>query len=356
MIDFNQNSKKTGSCSSEETFPQNNDTGAAPFLFPKPAVLLAPMEDVTEAPFRWLCRRFGADVVYTEFTSSEAVARDIEAAHRKIMLWEDERPVGIQLFGSDPDVMAHAAHAALRYRPDLIDINCGCWTKTHALRGEGAGLLRDLSRFEAVVRSTVKAVPLPVTVKTRLGWDERSIVILDVAPMVEQAGAAALTVHCRTRAAGYRGRADWSWLVKIKQRVSLPVFGNGDVVEPQDAVRLLETGCDGVMIGRGAIGNPWIFKRIKALLFEGRLIPAPSLEERVDVCWHHFQKHIAYKGERSGVITFRKFYTGYFKGLPHAAGLREALMAAQRPEEVHDILRQYRHSPEMFVLNRIKAP
>ncbi|MCA9401207.1 MAG: tRNA-dihydrouridine synthase family protein, partial [Candidatus Omnitrophica bacterium] len=205
--------------------------------FEKP-LLLAPMEDVTDLSFRHICKSLGADIVYTEFTSSEAIIREIPRAMKKIAITDAERPVGIQLFGGIEQSMYEATKKAEEFQPDIIDINCGCWVKNHVARGEGAGLLRDLKQFERIVQSTVDATKLPVTVKTRLGWDEKSIVIIDVAKMVEQCGAKALTVHCRTRSQGHRGEADWEWLTKIKKAVSIPIIGNGDVNTPQDAQRM----------------------------------------------------------------------------------------------------------------------
>ena len=307
----------------------------------KNPICLAPMEDVTDIPFRLICRRLGADIVYTEFTSSEAIIREAKKAMRKIAIAEEERPVAIQIFGGAERSMEMAAQVAERSKPDFIDINCGCWVKNVAMRGEGAGLLRDLPHFERVVKSTVGATKLPVTVKTRLGWDENSIVILDVAKMVEQAGAQALTIHCRTRSQGHAGDADWEWLSKIKKVVSIPVIGNGDVQTPPDAKAMLETGCDGVMIGRGAIGNPWIFKEIKHFLETGSLLPAPTLSERIEVCVEHLKLSVQYRGLRNGIIPFRKFYAGYFHGLPNVAKLRNDIMQLVDLPAIIDRLHQY---------------
>ncbi|NUM53083.1 MAG: tRNA dihydrouridine synthase DusB [Candidatus Hydrogenedentes bacterium] len=287
---------------------------------------LAPMEDVTDIPFRLVCKRLGADLLYTEFTSSEALIRDARKALAKIRVVDEERPVAVQIFGGVETSMEGAAQIAERANPDFIDINCGCWVKKVALREAGAGLLRDLGKFEAIVKSVIAGTKLPVTVKTRLGWDEKSIVILDVARMVEQTGAQALAVHCRTRDQGHRGNADWSWLEKIKGVVSIPIIGNGDVETPEDVKRMFETGCDGVMIGRGAIQNPWIFQQAKYFMQTGDTMPEPSIGERIETCLGHLRLVVQERGEHRGVVEFRKHYAGYLKGQRNAAKVRAELM------------------------------
>ena len=302
---------------------------------------LAPMEDVTELPFRLICKRLGADIVYTEFVASEGIIRDIPRVMEKIRIAEEERPVAIQIFGWRPEAMAGAAEAIEKLKPDFIDINCGCWIKNHVARNEGAGLLRDLPLFEKIVKATVKATGLPVTVKTRLGWDEQGIVILDVAKMVEAAGAKALTLHCRTRSQAHRGFADWSWLEKIKKVISIPVIGNGDITCPEDVRAMLETGCDGVMIGRGAIADPWIFKQTKHYLEFGEHMPEPGIEEKIRICIEHLKLNVQYKGEKYGVQTFRKHYMGYLKGLPNIAPVRSELMQYTTIDPVVERLQKY---------------
>ena len=302
---------------------------------------LAPMEDVTELPFRLICKRLGADIVYTEFTSSEGIIRDIPRIMEKIQIVEEERPVAIQIFGGRPEAMAGAAQAIEKLKPDFIDVNCGCWVKNHVARNEGAGLLRDLPLFEKVVKATVKATRLPVTVKTRLGWDEQGIVIPDVAKMVEAAGAKALTLHCRTRSQAHSGFADWSWLEKIKKVISIPVIGNGDISCPEDVQAMLETGCDGVMIGRGAIANPWIFKQTKHYLEFGEHMPEPGIEEKIRLCIEHLKLNVRYKDEKYGVQTFRKHYVGYLKGLPNIAPVRSELMRYTMMAQVVERLQKY---------------
>ncbi|HXX63684.1 MAG TPA: tRNA-dihydrouridine synthase family protein, partial [Bacteroidota bacterium] len=227
-------------------------------------VLLAPMEDVSDLPFRLICKRMGADIVYTEFVNSDGLVRGSRKTAQKMFFREEERPVGIQIYGGDIGAMDGAARMAESYAPDLIDINCGCWVRDVAMRGAGAGLLRDLPKMEQIASTVVKAVKTPVTLKTRLGWDASSIRIVDVARMCEQAGIAALTVHCRTRDQGHKGPVDYSWIPKIKEAVSIPVIVNGDIVTPENVRAVFEsTGCDGVMIGRGAVLNPWIFRQAK---------------------------------------------------------------------------------------------
>lgn len=302
---------------------------------------LAPMENVTDISFRLTCKNLGADLLYTEFTSSEALIRDAKKALKKIEILDSERPVGIQIFGGVEASMEGATRVVENFKPDFIDINCGCWVKDVALNGQGAGLLKDLPRFESIVKSIVKTTKLPVTVKTRLGWDEKSIVIEDVARMVEQAGAKALTVHCRTRAQGHKGEADWSWLSKIKKVMSIPLIGNGDLETPEDVKRMFETGCDGAMFGRGAVMNPWIFKQTKHFLRTGEHLPEPTIEERIKVCIEHLKLSTKYNGDWYGVVDFRKHYAGYLRGLPHAAKLRAQLMGLTDFTQVVNLLNQF---------------
>jgi tRNA-dihydrouridine synthase B len=308
--------------------------------FNKP-VFLAPMEDVTDLSFRLICRQMGADMVYTEFTSSEAIIRDIPKALRKIEISDAERPVGIQLFGGVEESMEGATQKAEKFRPDIIDINCGCWVKNHVNRGEGAGLLRDLNQFEKIVKATVRSTKLPVTVKTRLGWDEKSIVILDVAKMVEQAGAQALTLHCRTRSQAHDGRADWDWLAKVKKVISIPLIGNGDLNSAQDVKRMFESGCDGAMIGRAAIGNPWIFKQSRHFLDTDELLAGPTIEEKINVCLRHLQMAVERKGLKYGVSSFRKYYAGYLRGFPNVASLRSDIMQLMDVESIQKRMQQF---------------
>jgi len=289
-------------------------------------LFLAPMHEVTDIPFRLTCKRLGADVMISEFVSVEALIRHVDKAQKKMQIDDAERPVGIQIFGKNTESFAAAVPIVESFQPDFIDINAGCSAGKHASRGECAGLLRDLSLFEQIVRATVKAARVPVTVKTRLGWDQDSLVILEAAQMIEQAGAQALTVHCRTRRQTYKHPADWSWLSKIKKVITIPLIGNGDVLTPQDVRDMFETGCDGVMIGRGALQNPWIFRDARFFLETGRNPDPVSLTERIETCLRHLQWYVRYHHQDSGLFAFRKFYTGYLKGMPGISGLRKELM------------------------------
>jgi tRNA-dihydrouridine synthase B len=308
----------------------------------KNPISLAPMEDVTDIPFRLICKRMGADIVYTEFTNCEAIVRNIYRAMDKIRVLDEERPVAIQLFGGNEKSMQEATEIASALKPDFIDINCGCWVKNVVARNEGAGLLRDLDKFKRIVEGVIKGTNLPVTVKTRLGWDEKSIVILEVAQMLEQLGVKALTVHCRTRSHAHnKAPADWSWLTKLKKVVSIPIIGNGDVVTPEDAKRMFETGCDGIMIGRGAINNPWIFEQVKHYLKTGNLLPEPTVTEKINLCVDHLQLAMEFKGEKNPIFPFRKFYSGYLKGLPNVALLRHDLMSLDEMNPIIDRLYEF---------------
>lgn len=287
---------------------------------------LAPMEDVSDTPFRHICKEQGADIVYTEFANCEAIIRNVRQTMEKIRVHDTERPVSIQLYGSGEESMEQAASIAQAAGADFIDINCGCWVKKIACRGDGAGLLRDLDKFRMVVESVLRGTDLPVTVKTRLGWDDSSFVILDVAQMLESLGVQALTVHCRTRKQGYNGKADWSWLPRIKEASKIQLIANGDIATPEDAKACFDLGCDGVMIGRGAIHSPWIFRHMRHYLNTGELLPEPSLEERIHMCIRHLADSVEFRGARRGVPAFRRHYAGYLKGVPNIANLRKDLM------------------------------
>ncbi len=302
-------------------------------------VALAPMEDVTDLGFRLVCKEFGADVVYTEFISSEGLIRSARKSTQKLVTDEKERPVGIQIFGGDPNVMAEAARMAEDAGPDFIDINAGCWVPKVAQRGAGAGLLKDLDQMRAIIHAVRTAVSIPVSLKTRLGWDSNSITIFEVAKICADEGLAALTIHARTRAQHHDGEANWDWIRQVKETAALPIFGNGDIRAAQDALDMFEfTKCDGVMVARGAITNPWIFRDIKALMGDGTLPPAPTLEERAKTCVRHLEMEIELKGERRGLMEFRKYYHGYFHGVPNGSTLRSTLVRLETLEGVKDAI------------------
>jgi len=305
------------------------------------AVTLAPMEDVTDRSFRLVCKRLGADILYTEFVNAEGLVRQSERTRQKMLFDEEERPFGIQIYGGAETSMEGAARMAEELDPDLIDINCGCWVKNVAMRGAGAGLLRDLTRMERLVASVVQSVSLPVTVKTRLGWDADTIGIVEVAKMLEQVGVQALTIHCRTREQGHKGDPDFSWIPKIKRHVSIPIIANGSLETPEQIESLFDqTGCDGVMIGRGAIDNPWIFQQVKSYRATGSYPPVSS-DQRIELLLAHLHLAVIHKEERKGVIEFRKHYSGYLKGIPNSARLRSDLMQFTTEAPIVDQVRQF---------------
>ncbi len=306
-------------------------------------LLLAPMEDVTDRAFRIVCKRLGADVVFTEFVNSEGLIRDSEKTKLKMNFTDEERPCGIQIYGGIENSMEGAARIAESMHPDLIDINCGCWVRKVVGNGAGSDLLRDLPRMEKIVAAVVKTVQLPVTVKTRLGWDAESIHIVEVAKMLEQTGIAALTIHCRTRTQAHTGDPDFSWIPKIKSAVSIPIIVNGSLDTSEKIEQAFrETGCDGVMIGRGAIENPWIFQQAKQYRINPQSVFDPSIEERFRLLIEHFQLSLELKGERKGIFEFRKHYSGYLKGFPNASRVRQELMNYTEPQPIIDTLYHFK--------------
>ncbi len=305
-------------------------------------LLLAPMEDVTDLPFRLICKRLGADIVYTEFISSDGLVRDARRSLEKLLLADEERPVSIQIFGGDIPVMIDAALRAEAAGPDFIDINCGCWVKNVVARNAGAALLKDPPQMAAIARALVDACTLPVTLKTRLGWDQNSIRIVEVAQMLEQAGIQALAIHCRTRDMAHNGSADWSWIEKVKKAVSIPIILNGDVSAPEDAKRAFDsTGCDAVMIGRASIANPFIFRQAKTYMNTGNVEEPPSVEERIETCIEHLRLSLQFKGPRLGILEFRKFYSGYLRGLYNASAVRQDLVRYDSPDQIEERLREF---------------
>jgi nifR3 family TIM-barrel protein len=300
------------------------------------------MEDVSDPPFRALCKAQGADLMYTEFISSEGLIRDAIKSRQKLDIFDYERPVGIQIFGGDEESMALAAQIVDATNPDLIDINFGCPVKKVVCKGAGAAILKDLPKMVQLTEAIVRSTRLPVTVKTRLGWDEDSKNIEEAAERLQDAGIQALTIHGRTRTQMYKGVADWTLIGKVKNnpRIHIPVFGNGDILTPQQAVEMKNKyGVDGVMIGRAAIGYPWIFREIKHYIQSGEMLSPPSIQERINVCKDHLQKSIAWKGEILGVLEMRRHYTNYLKGLPHIKEYRLKLVSARNGKEVETILR-----------------
>ncbi|MDR8389730.1 tRNA dihydrouridine synthase DusB [Aliifodinibius sp. S!AR15-10] len=314
-------------------------------------LLLAPMEDVTDSPFRVMCRRRGASIVYTEFISSEAIVRDSNGAMQKMDFCEEERPFGVQIFGSREVAMEGAAQTAEAQNPDLIDINFGCPVYKIAKKGAGAGCLKDLALMERMAGSVVDAVEdRPVTVKTRLGWDNRTIRIQEVALMLQKLGVKALTVHARTRNQKYKGDARWEWLKKLKNTpgLEIPIIGNGDVTTPQDAKRMFdETGVDGVMIGRGAIGSPWIFEQTRHYLETGELIPPPSVDDRIQLAAEQLRRSVEHHGERYGVIIMKKHYGQYLKGVRNSRKLRGAIMEEKEMQPILELLLNFKEQ-EMY--------
>jgi nifR3 family TIM-barrel protein len=305
------------------------------------------MEDVSDPPFRILCRRFGADMVYTEFISSGGLVHNAADSIRKLDFSESERPVGIQIFGGDIDQVEKAVKIVDTAQPDVIDINFGCPVKKIISQGAGAGILRDLDKMRTLTEVVVAGASRPVTVKTRLGWNDESIKILEVARMLQDSGIQALAVHARTRAQMYKGEARWSWLKKLKEdsNIKIPIIGNGDVTSPDRVKEMFdETAVDAVMIGRGAIGNPWIFRDAKSLLKDGQLPPPPSWEERVSVAAQHLELKCEWLGERRGVLEMRKMYSGYFKGFRGSRQLRSILMEKDRMSTVLEALMNFRQT------------
>ena len=306
------------------------------------AILLAPMEDVTDVSFRLICKELGADVVYTEFVNSEGLIRKSEKTHKKLEIVQEERPVGIQIYGANIESMVGGAKIAEAENPDLIDINAGCWVKNVVGHGAGSALLKDPPYMQKMVKEIIDSVSLPVSVKTRLGWDDNSIQILEVAKRLEDVGVKALTVHCRTRKMGHKGEAYWEWIPKIKEVVSIPVVLNGNVLSAYDVKKAFdETGADGVMIARGAIGNPWIFKEAKELLANGFISSTITEDTKINTCLQHLKLAIKVKGERRAVIEHRKFYSGYLKGLHNVSKVRQALMLETEYRPVEKILLNY---------------
>ena len=304
-------------------------------------VLLAPMEDVSDPPFRRLCKQHGADMLYSEFISSEGLIRDAIKSRQKLDIFDYERPVGIQIFGGDEEAMALSAKIVATVNPDLVDINFGCPVKKVVSKGAGAGVLKDIDLMVRLTKAVVNSTSLPVTVKTRLGWDEQSINIEEVAERLQDVGISALTIHARTRSQMYKGHSDWSYIAKVKnnQRIVIPIFGNGDIDSAEKALEYRNKyGVDGIMIGRAAIGYPWIFEEIKHYFATGQLLPPPTMADRVEAARNHLLWSVEWKGERQGVLEMRRHYANYFKGIPNFKPYRQQLVILDSVEEILKVL------------------
>lgn len=299
------------------------------------------MEDVSDPPFRAVCKENGADLMYTEFISSEGLIRNAAKSVQKLDIYDYERPIGIQIFGDKIESMRQAAAIAEEAQPEIIDINYGCPVKKVACKGAGAGILLDIPKMQEMTAEIVKQVNLPVTVKTRLGWDDSTIRIVEVAKRLQDVGIKALTIHGRTRQQMYKGVADWTKIAEVKNHpdIHIPIFGNGDIDSPQKAVEYKEQyGIDGIMIGRASIGYPWIFKEIKHYMKTGELLAAPTMDERVDVAKRHLKFSLEWKNERQGIYEMRRHYTNYFRGIPNFKPYRAQLVESEDPQFLFDLL------------------
>lgn len=304
-------------------------------------LLLAPMEDITDPSFRYLCKHYGADLMYTEFISSDGLIRDGKKSVKKLDISDNERPIGIQLYGHLIESMVEACHIAVKSKPELIDINFGCPVRKIAHRGAGAGMLRNIPLMIEMTKAIVNSTKLPVTVKTRLGWDEDSKIIVEVAEMLQDTGIQALTIHGRTRAQLYRGTADWTLIGEVKNnpRMKIPVIGNGDIDSPAKAKEMFDRyGVDAIMIGRATVGRPWIFRDIKHYLNTGEMLPEPTVNEKVELARLHLQKSIEFKGIPRGLFEMRRHFANYFKGLPGFKDIRLKLLTTLDTDEINQLL------------------
>jgi tRNA-dihydrouridine synthase B len=312
-------------------------------ILPDFPLLLAPMEDVSDPPFRRLCKLHGADLMYSEFISSEGLIRDAMKSKMKLDIFDYERPVGIQIFGGDEDAMEQSSRIVDTVQPDLVDINFGCPVKKVVCKGAGAGVLKDVDLMIRLTKAVIKGTSLPVTVKTRLGWDENSINIDEVAERLQDIGVQALTVHARTRAQMYKGHSDWSHVARVKNnpRITMPIFGNGDIDSPEKALEYKNKyGLDGMMIGRAAIGYPWIFNEIKHFFATGEHLPQPTMQDRIEAARNHLTWSMDWKGERVGIVEMRRHYTNYFKGIPNFKEHRLKLVTQESSDELFKTLEE----------------
>ena len=318
-------------------------------------LLLAPMEDVSDPPFRAVCKTHGADLMFSEFISSEGLIRDAIKSRQKLDIFEEERPVGIQIFGGDEEAMALSARIVETVNPDLLDINFGCPVKKVVSKGAGAAVLKDIDLMVRLTRAVVRSTSLPVTIKTRLGWDHENINIVEVAERMQDVGVQAISIHARTRSQLYKGDADWSWIARVKEnaRLTIPVFGNGDIDSPEKAVLYRNRyGVDGIMIGRAAIGYPWIFREIKAYMQDATVLPPATIEERIEVVTAHLRGSVSWKGLVPGINEMRRHYANYLKGLPNIREYRQKLVTALTVEGVEEILEDLRRRCEGFTPER----
>ena len=323
-------------------------------VLPDFPLLLAPMEDVSDPPFRRLCKLHGADLMYSEFISSEGLIRDAIKSMQKLDIFDYERPVGIQIFGGDEEAMEMSSRIVDAVQPDLVDINFGCPVKKVVCKGAGAGVLKDVDLMVRLTKAVIKGTNLPVTVKTRLGWDENSINIDEVAERLQDVGVQALTVHARTRAQMYKGHSDWSHIARVKNnpRITIPIFGNGDIDSPEKALEYKNKfGLDGMMIGRAAIGYPWIFNEIKHFFKTGEQLPLPTMKDRIEAARNHLTWSMDWKGERVGIVEMRRHYTNYFKGVSNFKEHRLKLVTLESAEELFKALNEIeeRYADYQFV-------
>ena len=319
-------------------------------------LLLAPMEDVSDPPFRKLCKMHGADLMYSEFISSEGLIRDAIKSRKKLDIFDYERPVGIQIFGGDEEAMAMSARIVETVEPDLVDINFGCPVKKVVCKGAGAGVLKDIDLMVRLTKAVVSSTHLPVTVKTRLGWDNDSINIDEVAERLQDVGIKALTIHARTRAQMYKGEADWEHISRIKNNpnIEIPIFGNGDVDSPEKALEYKNKyNCDGIMIGRGAIGYPWIFNEIKHFFETGEILPEPTIAERLEAVKNHALWSVEWKGERPGIVEMRQHYSNYFRGIPHFKEFKKRFLEVFTLEEMDALIEETQFFYEDFYANNL---
>ncbi len=319
-------------------------------------LLLAPMEDVSDPPFRAVCKEQGADLMYTEFISVEGLIRDADKSVQKLDIYDYERPIGIQIFGAELDSMVRAAAIVEEAQPEILDINFGCPVNKVVCKMAGAGILRDIPKMVQLTEHIVKSTNLPVTVKTRLGWDENTKYIVEVAERLQDVGIKALSIHGRTRQQMYKGEADWTLISEVKNnpRIHIPIFGNGDIDSPQKALEYKNKyGVDGIMIGRASIGHPWIFREIKAYLKDGTIIDPPTLDERIDAVTKHLMRGIEWKGEKLGIVEMRRHYTNYFKGFPGIKEFRARLVTTDSTSEILGIFEEIKETYDEYVLSPI---